>query len=69
MLAMKMLGASLRDHIENQILRQVSGLKDIVVDRERTKFVGRGHVAMVSVGKEVTTGLTTRRVDKRLRIT
>ncbi|VDN18198.1 unnamed protein product [Gongylonema pulchrum] len=40
----QMLGVSFRDHINNQILRQMSGVQDIMRPREKVKFNGQGRV-------------------------
>lgn len=39
-----MLGVPLRDHINNRTLRQVSGVKDIVVNIRESKNLRAGHV-------------------------
>ena len=43
----RMFGISLRDHIRNDALRRLSGVKDVVVATRENKLRWAGHIARV----------------------
>ena len=47
----RMLGISIRDRIPNEVLRERSGLHDIVVESRRRKMQWAGHVARMHDGR------------------
>ena len=47
----RMLGVSRFDHINNETLRQMSGLKDVVVATRENKLRWTGHVARLRVDR------------------